>query len=608
MRYTRRSDRPDPSRHKLGSSLETLESRELLSTTPTNHPFAPWAPHDLPVYTAISHQPLPFSIHGLVQQARQNPQAQFINNEGKIVSGRDRQGNLWTITVHGPGAVIVTDTTPNDGMLDDAIDTIQLIGTDPNTTYVTGQTNASFVTPTDGTVLFNRLLATTGVKAIILNGFTLTQTVIPPAGVANNTNTGVFLTGGVGLLQFHDILASINTATNDVPINIVIGDPSTALTVQPIIRLDSIFNTVFSTTAATVPTTPQTTGSVNIIVNGEIHNLDIISSTQHPYADPAQVLRGTPVSGETTTSVRYSNPTLSPIASAGNQFQFPIVGTTGRTGIRAIGIDHLHAKGSLVNVTASRGATPFQNGFSGLNHIGTVHVEGNADALGLDVNGPIHHIRLDRGLGDPTGTSGAATELGIPSGQTGFPAAGLQGGLITANRIDSLKVKNANLALQTSTNPTFVQLQGPPGNPTYFARPGNALTSSTIVSAGSIGKTRVLGNLANSEIKSGFHYPSFAAGLEGTRARSQIGPVHNQGDLVNGNVSATVRPTNGVYDTVTNVAGPGLIHGKSRTHLYVTGGTTPLGNQGAGFFARYKSGGYLPPPSLPTRVASRLVR
>ena len=105
---------------------------------------------------------MPFSIHGLVQQARQNPQAQFLGNEGKIVSGMDRQGNIWTITVHGPGAVIVTDTTPNDGMLDDSIDTIQLIGTDPNSTYVTGSTKASYRTPTDGTVLFQKLVATTG--------------------------------------------------------------------------------------------------------------------------------------------------------------------------------------------------------------------------------------------------------------------------------------------------------------------------------------------------------------------------------------------------------------------------------------------------------------
>lgn len=606
MRHTRRSDRPDAARLSLGSALEILESRELLTATSTNHPFSPWAPSDLAVYTAISHQPLPFSVQGLSAQARQNPQAQFINNEGKVVSGEDRQGNHWTITVHGPGAVIVTDTTPNDGALDDSINTIQLIGTNPNTTYVTGQTTASYNTPTDGTVLFEKLIDTSGVKSIILNGFTLTQTIAPPAGVPNFTDTGISLTGGVGLLQFHDILASTDTSTTNVPINIVIGDPSTALTVKPTIRLDSIFNTVFSSTATSVPTSPQTTGTVDITVNGVLQNLDIVSSTQHPVVDAAQVDRGTPVSGETTTSQRYSNPTLSPVASAGNEYQFPIVGTTGRTSVRAVAINHINASGSLVNVTASRGATPFQNG-SGLTHVGTVKVKSNADALGIDVNGPIKKIELDRGLGNPAGSSTAATELGLPAGQTGYPASGLQGGLITANHIGKVKINAANVTLQTSTNPEFVQ-QNTIGNPTYYVQPGNAMTSSTIASAGSIGKTHVVGNLQNSEIKAGYHYPSHAAGLEGTRAKSSIGPVTNKGDLVNGDITATVRPKNNNYNIATNTNGPGLIGGKARSHLYNSGGVTPLGNTGSGYYARYKAGGYQPPPSLPTRVDSRLVR
>ena len=56
-------------------------------------------------------------------------------NNGKIVSGTDREGDLWTITVHGPGRVIVTDTTPNDGVLNDDINTIQLVGTNLTTTF-----------------------------------------------------------------------------------------------------------------------------------------------------------------------------------------------------------------------------------------------------------------------------------------------------------------------------------------------------------------------------------------------------------------------------------------------------------------------------------------
>ncbi len=215
---------------------------------------------------------------------------------------------------------------PNDGMLDDDIDTIQLIGTDPNRTYVTAQTTASAYTPTDGTVLFNKLVSTTGVKSVILNGFTLTQTVAPPAGTANFSDTGVFLLGGVGLLQFHNILGTFDTSTTDAstgatripdgPINIVIGDPSTRLKVAPTIRLDSIFNTVIDSSSGVVATDPQINPTVNILVNGELHGLDFVSSTQHPYVDPAQQLNGVqtingPIGDPT---LRYTNPTLSPIS------------------------------------------------------------------------------------------------------------------------------------------------------------------------------------------------------------------------------------------------------------------------------------------------------
>ncbi len=62
----------------------------------------------------------------------------LLTNQGKVVTGTDRSGNEWTITVHGPGQVIVTDTTPNDGSLDDDIATIQIINSDIRRTYVTG--------------------------------------------------------------------------------------------------------------------------------------------------------------------------------------------------------------------------------------------------------------------------------------------------------------------------------------------------------------------------------------------------------------------------------------------------------------------------------------
>jgi hypothetical protein len=564
----RRSDRPDPSRRRLGSSLETLESRIVLSSTA--HPFSVYLPTDLPVSEPISHAPISITAQALIHG--NNPQSPLVSNQGKVVSGRDLAGNQWTITVHGPGSVIITDASPNDGSLDNNIDTITLIGTSPTSTYVTGQTQASAEVQTDGEVLFNKLVDTSGVKSIILNGFTLTQTVTPPGGALNNTDTGVFLTGGVGFLSFDNIDASINTSTNDQPIDIVIGNASTPLKLKPTIQLGSIFNTVFDSTSTTVPTVPPTSPTVSIIVNGTLNGLHIVSSTEVAVV-------------------------------AGKQYAFPVVGSTGRTGIQAQAIGTLSVRGSAINLTASQGATPFSSGFSGLNHLGSATFYGNADGVGLDVSqGKVGKLEFDRGLGNPTGASGLPSTYGTPAAITGYPAAGLLGGQVTAKKIGTIKAGPANHVTQVAQNPNFVVLNTP-GIPTYLTQPGNALTSAAITSSGSIKKVAILGDTVNSEIKSGYHFPSAAAGLEGTRAKSAISKVRVQGNLVNGVLSATYRPGSKAYGSTNDVAGPGKITGKfsHSNAVYNTGATTALGNTGAGIYARTKTGGYLPPPSLPTR-------
>ncbi|MHC5543389.1 hypothetical protein ACYOEI_34635, partial [Singulisphaera rosea] len=147
----------------------------------------------------------------------------------------------------------------------------------------------------------------------------------------------------------------------------------------------------------------------------------------------------------------------------------------------------------------------------------------------------------------------------------------------------------ANVNLQTATNPQFVQLTRQ-RYPYYFARPGNALNSAAIVSAGNIGHTAVTGSLVNSEIKSGFHYPSYAAGLEGTRAKSKFITFQQTGSLINSDVSATYRPGNRFYGSTTSVAGPGKIRGQFNGNLFVNGnGVTALNNTGSGIWARLKS-------------------
>jgi hypothetical protein len=572
MRFKRRrSDRPDLAPRWAGSSLEVLEKRELLSTTPNYHFYQPTVlPIPGPVANTATVSPIPATST--------QRQLSFLDNEGKILTGTDQQGDQWTITVHGPGSAIVTDTTPNDGLLDDDINTIQLIGTNINTTYVTGTVVASAKLQTTGTITFNHLISIGGVNHIQLNGFTLAQTIAPPAGVTPDTEPAIFLPGGVRYLSFHNIQENQDLEQPINPIDIVIGNPNTPLTVAPVIHLDSIFNTVFDSGVAINPPTAQTQPTVNILVNGQLHGLDIVSV------------------GATAIP-------------AAQQFAFPTVGITGRTAVQAVGVDKLKVVGSTRNLTVARQQVPFQNGLSGIDHLGSATFGGKTDALGLDVAGPIGTLKLQQGLGNPTGFNIASmpTAFGTPTSTYGYPANGYLGGLVTATKIGKLNVGPANIVYQTSQNPTFVQLRRQ-GLTYYFTRPGNAATNAAIVSSGNIGQTHVVGNLQQSEIKAGFHYPSFVAGLEGTRANSKIGPVKQQGSNVDGVVSATVRPKNHVYNVNTNVSGKGgSITGNMSGTLVQTGAVTALNNIGSGYFA-FRKRGYLPPPEKPHRVQSVLVK
>ncbi|MDX2037489.1 MAG: hypothetical protein SFX72_12625 [Isosphaeraceae bacterium] len=497
-----------------------------------------------------------------------------LDNQGKIVTGRDRNGNVWEICVHGPGSVIVTDATPNDGVLDDDIDSIQLINTDVNRTRVVGSVRTSNQILTSGTVVFNRLFAQQGVKSIDLKGFILTQTVTPPNGGSPNSNTSIELLGGVRSLSFQGIDAPIDLATNSQPINVVIGDPNTPLRFKPSLRIDQIRNTVFDSTSTVVPTGPQVLPTVNIIINGASHSIQFVSATQ-AVVDPALA------------------------------FLFPIVGTTGRTTIQTRSIDRLTFRGSAINTTASRSATPFQNGLSSMEHLGSADFGGNADALGLDVKGRVGGLRFARGLGSPVGVSTAATTYGTPLNEFGYPANGLVGGLVTGSEVGHVVAAPANTILQTPQNPN--QIQTIPGVTNYVDRPGSAFSSAAIVTSGSQGKTTIVGNLTNSEIKAGTDYPSVVAGLQGARARSKISPIKLRGDLVDSVVSASYRPGANGYGTSGSVAGRGKLRGHFIGSLYNNGGQTILGNRGAGFYARSKTPS-LAPPEIGKRVGGLLVR
>ncbi len=105
-------------------------------------------------------------------------------------------------------------------------------------------------------------------------------------------------------------------------------------------------------------------------------------------------------------------------------------------------MNHLNVVGKATNFTAQRDTTPFGTSLTGMKYIRRATFGGNADAVALDVNGPIGKVTFKRGLGDPTGvfngkvavpntgTTGTtqtqyipATNYGVPLGSEGYPAA-----------------------------------------------------------------------------------------------------------------------------------------------------------------------------------------
>lgn len=598
-RFSRSRPRRDgANRLQPGSGLESLERRELMTLPPgaiNHYSFAFIQPRVVDPSTArvfVAH-PIGLSDQQLAK----------VDNDGRVITGKDRQGDEYTLTVHGPGSLIVTDVTPGDGSLDDDIDTIQIVGSDPHTTYVTGQVTATaraVVDPGTGEILFNHLIAEKGVHSIILNGFTLTNDDSPITGQPNNTGPAIYLPGGVKTLSFHNIVNVTDLAGNgngsDQPMELVIGDPNTPMKQSPTIQLDHIFNTVIdSSTTDQTGFGPRTDATVNILVNGNLHALNIASAT-----------------GATITG--------------GLEFNFPRVDVTGRTAVRATGIDHLKVAGSARNFTASRAGTPFQpqngenatpptnakatqpfrNGFSGLDHLGTADFGGTADAVGLDVHGPIKRLRMLRGAGDPSGKPLNPTQYGFNAAEAGYPSRDLTGTLVTATKIKHVVVGAADLTLQTGQDPDLAQLNRQ-GTTKFYPRAGRALTNAAIVTSKSISSVNVVGDSQNSEINTGYHYRSFEAGLEPVRARSSIRKFSQRGDLIDSVVTATYRPNDAIYGNGNDTAGPGVIRGKLKGRLYQTGAQTVLSDYGAGVYAKKKIG-HLPPPEGPLRNARGVLK
>jgi hypothetical protein len=612
----RRSARPDPARRRLRSNLETLESRQLLSGSPYL-PIGDYATQDFkteqpPGATPAVTIPKPIGTSPAALATFQN--------EGKTLSGEDRQGNRWQLKLTGPGEIIVTDTTPTDGVLDDDINTITLVGTDPKLSSLHGEVAQSARAPTDftqlptrGTVLFNRLYSENGVKAIVLNGFELTDTITPPGSstlsaseTGLNQTTGIVINGSIGTLEFGGIDARFPSSFNPQPITISIGAPTTPVNVAANIRIDHIYNTSFDNTAfatggsGMIPTGPLTTPTVTLFVNGQIKSLNVVSISQEP--DLSTLF---PPINNSLVKIPTQ---LIPTNSAALEFQFPIVGTTGRTAVQAKSIGSLKVNGSTTNTTFSRSTVPFSNGTTGLDSVGSAQFGGTTDAVAIDSKGSIGSVKLAKGLGSSVGVSKNPIYFGTPAAQNGYAATpGTLGGQITTQaNIGKLAVAPSNLFLQVSQDPTQIQ-SGQNGYPTYVNTPGTAIQSSLITAQGSIGKTHIVGNLVSSEIRSGYNYASAVAGTEPVTNPSSIGPILIRGDLVDSVVAASYRPIDGIFGNGNDIAGDGTITGGLDGNVFTTPtGTTPLGNKGSGFFSKFNNANPRPKslPKLPSATAT----
>ncbi|RUL88426.1 hypothetical protein [Tautonia sociabilis] len=486
----------------------------------------------------------------------------LVDNDGKVITGTLPNGDQYSITVHGPGVAIVTDTTPNDGLLNSEIDTIQLVGTSLGSTYVTGQVKSSDRVITDGTIGFNRLIAEDGVASVVLNGFILRST-----GGSSTGTPRIALLGGVRTLSLTGIEAFVNPA--GTPVDVIVGDPTTPLRVRPDIRIDHIYNTAFDPNVGPDNTVPQVTPTVRLLVNGQLRDLELGSVTANPVPADLSAL-------------------------------FSPVGYTGRTSVQAQGVDGLKVVGSARNFTVSRDAQPFSSRFSGVDRVGHAYFGGNADAVAIDAtSGRIGRLKFLRGLGNPTATQDTLLEAGIPVGERGYPAAGLAGGVIAAESIGRGEFGPARLVRQIPPDPSTIQDRGP-GTVNYVRRPGAALTNATIAANQEIGDTNVVGDAQNTLVAAGFDYISFRQGLDPVRQPSRIGRYTQRGDLVDAVVAASYRPVDGVYGNGNDLAGNGAIAGRLTGNLYLSPGddltATPEGTplvRGAGFFAR-RLAGYLP--------------
>ena len=376
---------------------------------------------------------------------------------------------------------------------------------------------ASATNLTTGTIPFNELIATSAVKSIELNGFTLTDQVSP--GVT--TPTGIFLYGGVKTLSFNSIVAQLDTSVMTTPYQIVIGTSNTPLKVAPSIYVNNIQDLVFDSTSTTVPTAPVTSPTVQFMING-MHP-ELRHHLGHPGPDhgrfPVRVPggRARPAGRPCrqrgrTTSTCTARPRTSPCRGPRSRSARRAAAWTTSTRRRSAALPTPLA--STSRATSSK-------------------------------------LTFKRGLGNPSGVYSAVTSSGQPlpattygytQGSTGYPAAGELGGVVSAKHIHKLMVGPANAFAQTAQNPEFVQ-SASTDSPYYQATPGYRAHQRDHRDLG-LDRQRhdQRARLRTPRSRRASTIPRMSPGCEGTRAASHIGKLRLNGGLVNSDISATFRP------------------------------------------------------------------
>ena len=496
------------------SQPEALESRQLLATGMGATYLSPWLPTDQFVTNPITHQRELYLATEAINP--NNPNSPGLSNEGKVVTGTDREGDKWVITVHGPGKVIVTDTTPNDGVLDDDINTIQLVGTNPKSTYVTGNViasntipanfNGSNPPPSNGTILFNQLIAISGVKSIELNGFDLSDQVTP--AVTSNDRRLPLRRRRRALVRQHQSASRIRRST----------PPRTRSSSANRTRRSRCSRRSISTTSTTWFQQHDAERAVDHAAHdavGRVHDQRRGPQLRHRLGQSGAVpWRRVPVR---VPAGRDDGPNV----GAGDGDQQPQ-----RARVR----QELHgvAVAGAVLVGEQRAQLPAQGDVRRQCRRRRHRRQGQDRQAHLQARTRqphgVYHGQAANGLLLP------ATIYGTPKASTGYPAAGFLGGQIRAKSIKKLNVGQANVQVQTAQNPNFVQLeeQGYPDlchQHRLFASPTRSITTS-----GSIGQANVSGTSLNTEIKTGFDLTSFICrAWRGLATPSEIQAAQGEG-------------------------------------------------------------------------------